>query len=385
MKTYAVRIYAPDGTFLGCPETSGLSDFEMKLDGGQGELTVTLPGPDAPYSPFATADNVVELWVSDGDVAGEPARIVYSGYVSRVRRDFGARPGATLTCLGHVARLSLDVYRNGTTTTITHTAAKLGAIVADVLAKFRAYAKWPRVTAQVGYDLDVAAAPTVTYVFEQKTYREAVDACRMMASGGERWYVGADGRFRFRIPDAAPTHVLTIGRHFHECSAEENMEGLRTQALYWNGVTGAGEVYKLYTSTPGFNDHGALVERIQDYGITAAAAADAAAAKFLAETSYSPTTVRLTVLDSRSPQALGSEGYDIESIEPGDTMRICGLDEVRCQFLRQAMVVTRVVYRYGRADVDLDVIPSGLDAWQRRSASRQDAQATKGSPTSYTT
>lgn len=357
-KQFAIRVSSPSGEYLGQLPFTSLPPFVKSLDGGLGDLSVPVEAAFDSNSALLAEGNRVEVVVKDADVADSPERRVYGGYVSRVRRSLSQRETVTLDCLGWHTLLSTEIFREGATTKLTRN-MDVGAMAIDVIAKYNVVNPASPFHADADYLIDVDGGPSVSYVFDGRTCREALDDVLGLSSGGQHWYVDADARLRFRAPSAEPDHELTFNRHFHALEAEKSLDKVRNRLLLWNGVTGEGSVYSLYEDADSVAACGQpRLERVTDYGATTATAADAIAARFLADRAWPPVTVTMRVADDG--------GYDIESFEPGDTVLLLGLGDAT--WAKYAMTVTSVTYGYDYVDLTMDTVPSGLGRFQRSTA-----------------
>lgn len=396
MKTNVlVKVFtAGNGGYLGSLPQASVSSFEYRIDDGPGECVLTLPSKFDAVDPLVKLNRYYEIHVFDAAFASEPARVVYEGYVSLIEREISeSGEGIKVHLLGHHTKMAMDVYRNGTTTTIAHSAVALGAVIKDILDK------WAAATSQTsakiyfasGTSFDVGMGPTVSYTFEEKTYREALDIARSYASGGQYFRFEPDGLFVMRAPSATADHSLTYGRHFTRISVAQSMEKIRNKVLFYNGVqSGANKIYKLYTAAPEVSQYGPRVERHYDYGVIVAATADAAANRFLADAKKEGVTLSVRIVSSRAltphTGTAGARpvGYDIERFRPGDTVRFDGFDK-DTEFLSPNMLITRVVYGFDWADLTIDPFAVGVSAWQKKTDNDISRLSARTMPTAYTT
>lgn len=394
MKRVLVKVFSAADVYLGMLTKVDVHPFGWAIDDGQGECVIDLGEKFDFVSPLIQLNNNFEVHVFNAADATGSSKVVYAGYLSLIERQIGSKEGITLHLLGHHTKLAIDVLRNGTTTTMTYSNAYLGAIFADVLTKYRANTVNPKVRYDDGYTVSSVMLPQITYKFEEKTYREALDTLRGYAANGEFYRFDPDGTCWFRKPSTLPDRLFTHGKHFTSLKVVQSLEKVRTQVLFWNGVpSGATMVYKKYSADTYQTalGYGARVERHFDYGVTNTVTADALAARFLKDASIAPIEISVRILDDSAltphtgPAIDRQVGFDIESIYPGDTCRFQGFDETKIDFLTDNMLITSVVYGFDWVDLKIDVFRSGFSPWQKAVATEIAKLSTSGMPTLYAT
>lgn len=381
-KSVVARVSLSNGQYLTDWVDIDFKGFSKALDGGPGECVFSL-GVAFDYSSNDLAvGNDVEIIVSDADtlansVYGLGARIVYKGYISLVERDVnGSREGVTVHLLGYYTLLGLDTLKNGTQTTLytavaglttasgSQAAADIGLIMRSVIDRYRAENSSPKLFYSGTSDIPDTGA-TVTYTFQRKTYREAFDTLKSLAPANIYWYVDESGRVTFKTKPTTPTHTFVFGKHFTAVHVEESFEKVRNFLLVWNGAT----IHNHYQDDASIASYGRRAELINDYGIANTNAADQIGAKFLAENKQPEIKVVCAVTDN----ADGKKGYDIESIQPGDTCTFLGFSSSLADTFRDNMLITKVDYTLDKAVIEVEIVRSGLlDLLARQSRGLSD-------------
>jgi hypothetical protein len=134
------------------------------------------------------------------------------------------------------------------------------------------------------------------------------------------------------------------------------MEKVRNFLLVWNGENGAAKVYKHYENDDSITQYGRRSEASNDYGIDDVDAADLIGIKFLAENGQPEVKVNCSIIDNNG----SDKGYDIESIQPGDTCSFYGFANGLAETFRDNMLITKVVYSLDKVDIEVEAIKSGL-------------------------
>lgn len=371
-KAILARVTSPSGTFLTTWKNIDFRGYSKQLNGGPSECIIDYAVPFDYDGADLREGNDVELVISDADTqlaAVEDgtygARPIYRGYISLIERNIdGNNERVRVHVLGYYTLLSLDVLKSGSQTTLysvdpaglTTTQgdlepADIGLMVRTVIDRFNA----EHGTGKVFYDADDVpdTGTDATYVFNQKTYREALDILKSLAPANVYWYVDETGRLSFKAPSSEPDHRFIFGRHFSKVYVERSLEKVRNVVLVWDGDT----TYKQYTDPASIALYGRRTERINDYGISDEDAADAAGAKFLAENKDPGLKLTCVIIDNNNAEG---KGYDIESIQPGDTCALQGFSSTLSDIFRDNMLITSVRYNLDYVEIDVELTKGGL-------------------------
>jgi hypothetical protein len=391
-KTLLARVSLPSGVFSTVWNNITFQGFTKQLNGGPGECVIAYAVPFDYDGADLREGNDVELIVSDSDTAAISTafdngsfntRTIYRGYISLIERlSDGSAETVTVHILGYYTLLALDVLKNGSQTTLyskstdgmTTVSGDLGA--ADIGLLFRAVVD--RFIAETGstrifYGPDDIpnTGTSATYIFQQKTYRDAIDKLKSLAPTNVYWYVDETGRISFKAVSSAPTHRFIIGRHFTSVDVQRSLETVRNSVLIWNGDA----IYKHYEDAASIALYGRRTECLNDYGISDTNAADAAGAKFLAENKDAAVTLTCTIIDNNNDAGLG---YDIESIQPGDTCAFLGFSSNLSDIFRDNMIITEVAYNLDSVQIKVELVKSGLVDQQTSQAQDINDIATGG-------
>jgi hypothetical protein len=381
-KQLYARVSNATGQLLADWHTIGFHGFTKRLNAGPQECIITLPVSFDYDAADLQLGNDVKLILSDVDTmsgtqSGEAgALVIYRGYISLIERDVtGTDELITVHLLGYYTLLSLDILKSGSQTTLysnsaaglttasaSQDAADIGVMMRAVIDRYLAETANSQLTYRGTNDIPNAGT-TATYRFEQKTYRQAIDDLRALAPADVHWYVNELGVVSFKEKPATATHKFVFGKHFTAVRVEHSLEKVRNVVLVWDGETSS-PVYKSYSNAPSVALYGRRVETVNDFGVDSSGAADAIGAKFLAEAKDPLTKVVCTVLDNNNEDA--DRGYDIESIQPGDTCSFVGFSSGLSNVFHDNMLITEVDYTLSAAIVTVELIPSGLLTQQSR-------------------
>ena len=375
--------------------------YSKQLNAGPSECVLGLGVAFDYDSTDLQVGNDVKIILSDADtsagtMSGESGSLViYQGYISLIERDVdGSREIVTVHLLGYYTLLALDYLKNGSQTTLysnsstglttasgSQSAADIGLMMRAVIDRYIAETTNPRISYLGTYDIPDTST-TANYRFEQKTYREAMDDLRSLAPADVYWYVSELGRVTFKTKPTTATHVFQFGKHFSTVHVEHSLEKVRNFLLLWDGKTSS-YVYKHYQSDPSISQYGRRADAVNDFGVDASGAADAIGAKFLAENKDPAIKVTCSILDNNGENG---RGYDIESIQPGDTCSFVGFSSGLSDIFNENMLITRVDYKLDMATIEVEIVQSGLLAFQAHQgrAINDIGSGGLGVPESYT-
>ena len=375
-KNVQVLVYTNAGNFLtvwkDIPEVS----FIKNIDGGLGECVLQLPKKFDTAGPDLFLGNIVEIRVADKDTAAiggaASTKIIYRGYISMMDRvAVGQHEGITVHLLGMFSLLAMDILKDGTQTTLysdataglttgTASAADIGLMARAVIDRYRAENTNP----QINYTTKSTplTGTSGTYHIAQKTYADALEALRKIAPPHTFFYVDENGTLSFRVGNATPDHIFVMGKHISSITASSNIETMRNVILVWNGlVTGA--IYSHYEDVDSRQKYGRRATRINDYGIDSQAIADLMGNKFISENKDPEVKITATILDNNGDTNFG---YDIESIEPGDTCSFIGFDVSLNRIFKEGMLITKVDYTLDRTIIEAEIVRTTLQDMQSR-------------------
>lgn len=388
------------GNFITSLKNFVFNGFTKELNGGVGECVITLNEIFDYNGPEIYEGNDIEIRISDKDTIGSSnamnTRTIYIGYISLIEREVNSsgKENCVIHCLGHYTKLELDILKDGTQTTLysnstdglttvsgDQDAADIGHMARAIMDRYNA----ENSDSKLGYDFDDVpnAAVTATYGFEQKTYREALNEIKEMMPAGVYYYFDELGKLKFKLfQTTTATHKFIFGRHFNNVKIERSMEKIRNFLLIWNGEAGADKVYKHYQSNDSIARYGRRTETLNNYGINDTDAADLIGEKFLAECSEPAVKIICSILDNNE----NANGYDIESVNPGDTCSFYGFDPTMNSLFRDCMIITKVSYFFDHIEMEIESVKAGITDFQEEQRRQINAISSGGFnvPESYT-
>ena len=371
-KKVIVNVYNAYGNFITSLANFTFDSFTKELNGGLSELVLQTDKAFDYSGSELVLKNEVEIRIADKDTVAltgnASSRIIYRGYISMIDREVdGPREIVRIHVLGFYTLLSIDVLKNsaqtslysnsttGLTTTLgSINAADIGLMVRAVIDRYRAETTNPKIS----YDPNLVplTSTTAQYTFEQKTYREALDILKGMAPVGIFYYINEVGQLTFKTKPTTATHKFIFGRHFSKVHVEHSLEKVRNFLLVWNGNS-ASPIYYHYQNDESISLYGRRTERVTDYGIDTSGAAALLGTRFLADNKKPDVRVTCVITDNNMSENMG---YDIESIQPGDTCSLYGFSQGFEGIFQDNMLITAVEYSLNSVKITVEIVKSSL-------------------------
>jgi len=383
-KNIHINVYSPQGEFLKAWKDATFVGFTKEINGGLGECVIKLARKFDDYGEYfdVKLNNEVQIKITDKDTAetSEKEKLIYSGYISKYEPWVeGGKEGVTVTLLGYYTKFAQDIYKNGTTTTITETAEDVGQMFRNLMDRYRAETSNPKLN--YSNESIEETGTTATYTFEMMTYREAIDIIKSLAPANWWWYVDQENIVHFKPKPSSATHTFIFGRHFRSVRIEKGMEKIKNALLFWNSKTGAGQVYRLYDDDGSISDYGRRVLKYIDPGrIGDTVDADKIAQGFISEHKDPDVKVVVEIMDNNYDPF---RGYDIESIEPGHTCSFAGFSESLSETFEENMLITKVEYYLDKVRLTIEPMKAGIVDRVEKIAREIGDISTKDAPTSY--
>ena len=324
-KKYFVRVYDVNGNYITTWNDAAFGGFTKIVNGGLGQLDITLARERNDFGEGTDVNlgNRVEITVWDRE-SGKDGVVIYSGYISTYSPNL-PNERVEITCLGYVTELSQSLYRDEATMAIQHLNADPTSIVADILEKFTARNMTNPVTWELGAtDSLNYTGVEVDYTFGLKYCNEAIDKCvQGFAPANWYWYWPATNRLLMKKQNEAHDHHFIIGQHITGMESPKTIDELWNSYVFWNNKDAADPnyIFSEWTLTGSVSAWGWREYKHTDGRVTDPETARLMAEAFLEEHGAPMVTVRVSIADSNGA---GTKGYDIESIEPGDT---CIIDD----------------------------------------------------------
>lgn len=397
MKEIIVKTYNSEGTFNIIKDVQYTS-FRKAINSGLQELRFNIARKLDEFNNENEFDlnKKVELEVYDVDT-GSLGEVVYSGYITEQNPVIdGAREFTEIVCLGYYSKLSTDVLKVGNQTSLytnvsegltTNSALLSASDVSDVLRKILEYYNTNNTDSEIeiltiqdgGEDSIEEANTLMNFVFEAKTYQEAIEICKNLAPPNWYWFVGADNVFRFKQKPGQATHNFTLGKNIQAIRVEKNIQSIYNVVLLWGyDSSGTNIAYKEYKDNLSVAKYGRRVYQTTMYNVKDESTMDNFGNTILEENKDPTIKITIEIIDNNGNE----KGYDIESINPGDTCKITNL--ATGELFNDNMLITAVSWTENKAIINIDYKIQNLEKYLTTLQRGIENQELQGVPVSYT-
>lgn len=321
-KTFEYRVYdvsTQQYITTWSSEVISVPTFTMAINSGPGEMSVKL---SRPFDSFGEDDDVrlfnkVECWVFDREAPS--GQLLYTGYISGYKPVMSElKEYVLITLLPYSAQLSYTVLRDGAgDTTITQTDEDPAQIFRNIIDYYRADGG----TVYYTDDSITDAGTVVSYSFKTYSVREALDKAIQLTPVNWYWRVDADNILYLHESNmSTEDHSFLIGKHINNLETQRRGEDLVNRIYFVGDDTGGVAIYRVYSNTASIDSYGLRSIKLTDSRVTSTSTADIIANRKLARQKDPEIRTQLVIVDSNGTPK--SRGYDIESIKPGQTLRI---------------------------------------------------------------
>lgn len=299
-------------------EVLNTPSFRKTIDSGSSELKIDLGNKFNNFGEGSLIDfgNTIELYVVGYNDAA-PTKI-YTGIITSYEPILLENSQHVLvTALGLNYDLSDIVLEDVSgNTAIEYIDEDVADIIKDILDKYQVSG------GLVTYlDADIpTTGTTASYTFNLTKVKDALDTAVSLLPAYWYYYVDSTGAFKLvQTSTAAADHKLAVGREIKSINARKTKEQVVNEVYFVGGTPAGGEQLYLKFSRPGSIDaYGRRSQIVIDQRVTLSGTAGQKANKILDEFESPLTRLEVEVVDDNA----NNLGYDIESIEPGDSIQI---------------------------------------------------------------
>lgn len=162
---------------------------------------------------------------------------------------------------------------------------------------------------------------SVSYTFNTYTVKEAIDKIIELTPVNWYWRIDADKNMYMAESDLTDeNHNFSIGKNIIYLATIRREEDI-VNTVYFTGAETAGvNMYRVYTNSGSIAEYGIHATKISDGRVTNTSTADIMANRILDTKNAPEIRTNITVVDNNGKNS--RIGYDIESVKPGQTMKI---------------------------------------------------------------
>ena len=366
-KTYILHVYRPGnaGVYIDQITNFDFESFQKNINGGLGALSIKVPKPFDNYGEgdLIAYNNRVKMVCLDID-SGPNGVTVYDGYiVNLIPSKVNGSDLVTFECYGYLAKLGKNILRNGTSVTL-QTAVSTGLKISGapeatsteyvfktIIDLYNNQAVNPVPNYNTPLNSVLVTGQTMSAQFDKTTYLDALKKCQQAAPPDWFFYMGADNVIQFKNKPSAAIHSFIWGKDFEDIEVQKNSDGLANNVLL--NVSSAAFTsltrYRDTTSEATYDDVW-LVKTDSTAGDQATA--DSIGNQLLSKNKSPKVKARVSIIDNNI--STGSQGYNIEMIQPGDTCKFLGFNDTLSQTFGNNMQIVTVTYYPGYATLELE-------------------------------
>jgi len=237
-----------------------------------------------------------------------------------------------------------------TTTSGSISAAEIADVVKAIVDKFSENNSSIDITYNpAGTDLIVDTGKEMQYTFEAMTYIDAIEKCRQVAPQNTYWRIDSGGNIYFNAPSNSADHVFTVGKDIKKIQASNSLDSVKNILLIWDGQPSPAGLYTEYKNDTSIASYGRRVKQLIDSNIADQATMDNLGTSYIEESKDPKVRITLEIIDNNE----NDKGYNIESINPGDTCRIVGINEEDSIF-GDNMIIKEVIWELDKATLIIE-------------------------------
>jgi hypothetical protein len=382
-KQLFVDVYNPTtGAKITTWMNANLNQFTKTINNGLSECILELPYAFDYAGSDIAEGNEVKISIQDNDTVGVQ-KIIYWGYISMIEGEISDRKESMMVqLLVYQTTLALDIMQTAKVTAITFTGVDLGTAMRSIIDSFKA----ANPLSKISYtSLTIpTVGKVITYTFKRVTYQQAMDKLRSMAPANYYFYIDENNVVNFKPKPTTATHTFVLGRHFSAVRAQRGIEKVKNSLLLWNGEPSTSIIYKRYEDAGSIALYGRRTNVVDDYGVGDEATADMLALNYLTENRDPEIVLTVEILDNtENPDG---KGYDLESIQPGDTCSFVGFSEAfKGRYLSDNMLITSIIYTLDKVILTIDPRNLGIVDWQDQTSKNIRETVSDNTPgTAYT-
>lgn len=318
-KHYIYKVYdSESGALVDIWADEVISDpvYKSVINGGSGELRIKLARP---FDEFGEDEDVklnnkVKVFCFDKEAPN--GQVIFYGYISGYKPIIKkASEYIEITLFDFTAELQRIVLRDGSgNTTIAYNSYDPSNILKDVIDKYRTLG------GNIGYSgssIELTGT-TVSYTFNTNTIKECLDKIIELCPIGWYYRVDPDGYIYLASKPTVATHVFTIGLDVEELETFRRVEDLINRVLFTGG--GDPPLFIVREDTTSQGTYGLYEVRVVDERVTVTATAQTIAQRLIDQFKEPEIRSTFLIVDSAGPN--DALGYDIESIKPGQTLKV---------------------------------------------------------------
>lgn len=224
-----------------------------------------------------------------------------------------------------------------------------------------------------------ASLPAWTYIFQTKSIQYAIDKVMENAPANWYWRVGADNVFYFQPRSITPDVILNYKTQINYFEDTQMIDGMVNRSYFaYNGSPPANA--KLTSDTTSSSNYGDWWHWQTDGRYADDTQVNNVSQAII---DAKKTPVRRTVIEVPDSNHDKTTGYDIELLEPGQTVRITNLPEATSAVLPSLFIIVAVDYAPDKALLELETYVDDIAREIAKKEMRDDAASMDNAPATY--
>lgn len=366
-KRYFAKIYKPNNDYIGVWQDIKFGSFKQTINGGLGQLEINLARTfdDFGEGNDVKLNNEIQLYVHDGDT-GPSGRLIYSGYISAYTPFIdGHNQGVKVSALGYYSKLKRSPLKSNINSFVkAFTSKDCVQVVKEIIDNYVAGTGLPAghgFESKISWDNNSIPATTgsvLSYTFAQNTHAEAIEKMRQFSPADWWYFIGADKKLQFKSKGCNQRHRFIFGKDFKKVEVFKNMENVRNYLYFWNGLqdSDANVLKSQYFDLSSIQNYDPRWEQKTDGRVTVQATADFYGNALLSENKDPEIRTEVEILDNNGD----NNGYDIESIQVGDTCDFRGFNDITSSTFTDNTMITGITYEPDKVTLELDNIQASV-------------------------
>lgn len=326
IKRYFYKVYDNEGNYV-----KTLNDvvdryprFSLVINNGPGAMAFNVARG---WKEFIDDEDLelyyeIRVFVNDKE---DNAKQIYSGYISRreLSIDDKGHEFIKIVCIGYISESTTsimaikDAGANYGVTSLQFSTDEPGEILEYAIDSFAEFYSG-KITYTAASIEDTGNV--TTELFNMNSISEVINVVLSRSPIGWFWFVDGENVIHLKGTNLEePDHTLLIGKHIKSIKATQDMEDVRNDILVIGGTPdGSEQISRRFTESNSIERYGRR-SFIKNDGRLYNTDSIQFLGRYLLGTQYASfSKVEMEVLDSN----INENGYDIESINPGDVIRI---------------------------------------------------------------
>lgn len=317
-KKYSMKIYDKTGSvYKGVVTIVGGLSFQKRVNAGLGYLQLQIP-QDSIEVDFL---DEIQIWVQDRDT---PGLQIYSGYIDEVSDRLSLDESSkVVNGVGYCARLAYTLDWDGSSLSQVRNSVDPSNAIEDVIDYYQSNESDTRIT-YTGDSID-STGLTISYTSNNKMCLETIS--RMKELSGSNWYfyIGVDNVLQFHEYPTSSTHKFVLGKDIGQIVKRKSSLPIVNNLIFWNGITDNTDpsyLQNIYYSPSSVSAYWGRYSLLTDGRVSNSTTADNLGAAYVEANKNPNVSLEFSVNDNNY-----GDGYDIESINPGDTCVILNVED----------------------------------------------------------